>query len=189
VPFCSLGGLYYIRAQPGVPSGRPWTEESERQLNQQIAEFAQIRTRDEGRIKTVEDAIDKEESRALRREADIAAASAVRLAEEERRLVALEMEFFAEAERKAAEVEEQAELERCSVMEAAFREVREKLEGEVAASRSQAAEYVAAAAACRESSEAAEAEAQVLRESLAKLTAEMAVQNGVEEHADGQKVV
>jgi len=187
---CGLGGLYHLRAQPGHPSQRPWTEECERRHQQQLADFADIRAREAGRQRKLQEDIAAEHGRAQELEAQAAAGAERRLAEEARRLAAHEEKVLAEAnsrleaERKAAAALEEkvtADLQHFVHVEAEFGEARTRLEGEAAAFRREAAEAEAAAEEQRALARRHGQEAQVLREYLARLREQLAAAGGFPE--------
>lgn len=158
IPFCGIGGLYYLRPQPGASPKRPWTEDSARQHERQLDEFVQIRDRDAARRRVVEDALDREHARAARREAEAAAEVGRRLDVEKGKLQAAEERAFSEARRRleelrlaASELESKAaaETKRASLIEGGFAERRSQLESETRAAQGEAEALRGEARACQ----------------------------------------
>jgi len=107
VPFCSLGGLYYLRDEPGALSRRPWNEESQRMHERQVAEFGRLSEVDAGRRRQVEEAVEEERRRAKMTAGEAAVRVDVKLEEKERQLAAEEDRVFSQA-RHRLELERKA---------------------------------------------------------------------------------
>ncbi|CAK0842322.1 unnamed protein product [Prorocentrum cordatum] len=91
VPFCSLGGLYYLREAPGAATGRPWTAEAAQVHLQQQSDYSRQRERLMEQLKQLTAELEHEQLRARERETQRAEAErrhleqlAQRLAEEEK---------------------------------------------------------------------------------------------------------
>lgn len=91
VPFCSLGGLYYLREAPGAAMGRPWTAEAAQAHLQQQSVHSRQREKLLEQLQQQKAELEYEHLRARERETQRAEAErlhreelAQRLAEEER---------------------------------------------------------------------------------------------------------
>merc|ERR1719282_195535 len=175
---CYMGGLFYLREQPGTPMRPPWTEESAQQHKRQLAEFAQIRERDKQRLKNAEHSLEQEHVRARRREVEAAAAEKKQLADEQNRLKAEEERILTEAtlkleaeKRAATELENKvaAEHQRFSIVESEFCQTRIRLIGEAEKYRKEATEDLDACAKHNDTIRKCELEREALIETLAKL--------------------
>uniref|UniRef100_A0A7R9ZVG3 Sphingomyelin synthase-like domain-containing protein n=1 Tax=Pyrodinium bahamense TaxID=73915 RepID=A0A7R9ZVG3_9DINO len=139
LPFCSFGGLYHLRDQPGIPGLRPWTEECERRHQHQLAELRELRERDAARRRTLKADIDREKKEAADREAEVRQRYEDLFREEELRLeerlrvqLAEANERLDSARRAARDAESEAAAaeERASGAGHVFVMLREQLQGQ-----------------------------------------------------------
>jgi len=117
LPFCSMGGHFHLRGQPGSPAYRPWTPECERCYQQNLAEFREVRSGFQIRQRRFKEDIERESRRIQEREVELRESCDRRIAEERKRVQERESAVLSEAgerlhgERKAAMGAEEKAIE------------------------------------------------------------------------------
>eukprot|EP00932_Pfiesteria_piscicida_P003157 SRR837773.13068.p1 GENE.SRR837773.13068~~SRR837773.13068.p1 ORF type:complete len:556 (-),score=103.51 SRR837773.13068:220-1839(-) len=105
VPFCSFGGSYHLRDEPGTPLHKPWNEDIQRLHEQQVRDFRAISEENAGRRRQLEEALEEERIQAKKR----AGKAAVRV---DSILSSTERQLAEEEERRSAEARQRADAER-----------------------------------------------------------------------------
>lgn len=130
-PFCSIGGLYYLRDEPTVVARRPWNEENQRQHDRLLVQVEQMRSNTAERREKIEGALGEERKRGKKRAGESAAKVDRQLEQREMQYPKEESTIIAEAEGKyecerrllsIRAAESTAELNRISTEEANLKE-------------------------------------------------------------------